>query len=139
MWEKANLPIYVAKSLQNIGNYGAAFEMYNQADLLAKASGYIQVEAQALSGIALLKYLDDKEYIEQAISSLFKAEKMFEFIKAEGDNAQVNLLLGVMFKELGKTQESQKYFEQVEKFYTARNASQKIIEVNKIREVHGIA
>jgi|GEM_PF-4095487 len=135
MWEKNNLPIFIARSLQNIGDYGRSFEMYMKADGLAKASGCIQVEAQAIAGKALLSYLQDKKfYIEKAISGFQRAKKKFESIKAEGDIAQVDLLLGVLFKELGRDQESRKYFNKVEEFYIARDAPRKVTRVNQVRQ-----
>ena len=134
-WEKNNLPVYAARALQNIGSYERAFEMYMKADSFAKASGCIQVEAQALIGKALLCYLEDKRFSsEKSIAWLLKAKKMLDLINAEGDQAYVNLLLGVMFKDLGKPRRSQQYFKEAESFYTERRVPQKIIRLNQIRE-----
>jgi tetratricopeptide (TPR) repeat protein len=136
-WERNNLPVYAAKALQNIGSYEKSFEMYMKADSFAKASGCIQVEAQVLTGKALLYYLDGKKFpVEKSITWLLEAKQKFEMIKAEGDQAYASLLLGVMFKELGKTQESQRYFKEAEEFYKTRNARQRIIRLNQIRELN---
>lgn len=133
-WERHNLPIYVGKALHQVGRHSDAFQMYMQAHRIAISNEYIQVEAQVLVGTACLNHSRNKaSNPEKSIRNIRKAFRLFNAIGAKSDAAEAQISLGEIFRDLGQTEESQKYFGFAESFYTRSNAPMQINRIHRLR------
>lgn len=136
-WGKNHLPIYVAKALQRQGNYLKAFNMYSRAQRTAQASGCLQVEGKALMGMANLRYEEDPDSsTDRSITLLLKAKKIFRLINAQGDEAQANVALGKIYRDMGKVIKSKAFFERSSSFYRNRHASNIVRMIDRAIEGH---
>jgi len=131
-WSKGYSLLFLGITNKNIEKVTQSFEMYHRAVSFAEQSGYTQVKAKALTGLAELYRLQHN--FEAALSHHLESIDLLDKIGARCDLAEAYFQLGLTYQAMSEIEQSLKCRDRAIQLFTAIEAPKQVDRVNQAFE-----
>ncbi|NEQ99246.1 MAG: tetratricopeptide repeat protein [Cyanothece sp. SIO2G6] len=121
--------LFMGETRRNLGNLGTALDLYKKAIASSEESGYRQIQARAMTGLAQIFRI--REEFEKALSYHSEAERILDSIEAKCDLAESHLQLGLTYREMKNIDRSNSNIQRAIELFSEMKAPKQVERVKK--------